>query len=264
MKTMILGSRLAPELLRVSYYISPKGGSPSPYTIPKDRLLMEWISVGPVLHPESDQFVNAGTIFLHRTGQTTVSRTPPESHYECMALEFVLPEDGPIPALPREILWPEEEGSLGFIKEMVHSRHHRRMSLDVLGPLIWSQVQYRLAKTQDLDRKIPARIAKCQKEIEEHYATPLLIETLAQHTGISASHLHAQFREVMDMTPHQYLIQQRMRVARHQLVTTSDPVKAIAFDVGYANTENFCRAFKKETGMTAVQYRKVNQTFPLD
>ena len=264
MKTTIYGSKLVPELLRVTYYISPKWGPPRPYTIPKNRLVMEWLSVGPVVHPATGVLCNAGTIFLHQTGQTTISRTPPDNHYECMALEFRVVDPACLKSLPRDLFWPEEEGSLAFIKEMIHSRHHRRIPREILGPLIWSQVQYRIARTRDQNRNIPPRIAKCLREIEQKYADAFSIVALAAEVGLSPSHFHARFREVMGMTPYQYLVQQRMRAARHLLVTTSDPVKAIAFDVGYANTENFSRAFKKEAGMTAAQFRKANQTFVLD
>jgi AraC-like DNA-binding protein len=82
------------------------------------------------------------------------------------------------------------------------------------------------------------------------------VEDLAAHFGLSASHLHARFREHVGMTPHQHLILQRMRSARHLLVTTSAPIKSIARDVGYANPENFCRAFKKHCGLTAAAYRR--------
>jgi len=92
--------------------------------------------------------------------------------------------------------------------------------------------------------------------MDRHYAEPLGVEDLAARFGLSASHLHAQFREHVGMTPHQHLILQRMRSARHKLVTTSDPIKSIAREVGYTNTENFCRAFRKHGGLTAAAYRR--------
>ena len=92
--------------------------------------------------------------------------------------------------------------------------------------------------------------------MDRHYAEPLGVEDLAARFGLSASYLHAQFREHVGMTPHQHLILQRMRFARHKLVTTGAPIKSIAMDVGYANTENFCRAFKKHCGLTAAAYRR--------
>jgi len=46
------------------------------------------------------------------------------------------------------------------------------------------------------------------------------------------------------------------RAARHRLVSSEDPVKVVATEVGYAHTEHFCRAFKKHTGHTADAFRR--------
>jgi len=262
MKTLKIGSRLSPVLLRIGYFISPPGGSVTPFRIQKNRLLVEWLTHGPVFHPETDRSAQAGTVFLHREGQLTVSRTLAEDHYECMTAEFDLATVSACPDWPRSVEWPEEEGGVAFAHDMVYRHHHTRLGLEILGPLIWAQVQFRAEVSAQASRRVPPRISASLREIETHYTQPIHIDALAEKVGLSPSHFHARFREVMNMTPHRYLVQQRMRAARHRLVTTSDPVKAIAFDVGYANAENFCRAFKKETGMTAAQFRNVNQAFP--
>jgi AraC-like DNA-binding protein len=97
--------------------------------------------------------------------------------------------------------------------------------------------------------------------IERHYGEDLGIEALAARVGLSASHLHAEFREHLGLSPHQHLIGQRMRAAQHRLATTGDPIKMVAKAVGYANTENFCRAFKKHAGFTAAAYRRKYRTY---
>jgi AraC-like DNA-binding protein len=43
-----------------------------------------------------------------------------------------------------------------------------------------------------------------------------------------------------------------------QLVATNDPLKDIINRVGYLDTPNFIRKFKKETGHTPGQYRKLH------
>ncbi|MEX1119910.1 MAG: helix-turn-helix transcriptional regulator, partial [Terrimicrobiaceae bacterium] len=97
--------------------------------------------------------------------------------------------------------------------------------------------------------------------IERHHANPIALEDLAGQAGLSSSHLHAQFRKHVGMTPHQHLILERMRRAKHLLVSTNQPVKAVASSVGYANTENFCRAFRKNFGTTAALYRRKFKTY---
>jgi transcriptional regulator GlxA family with amidase domain len=64
------------------------------------------------------------------------------------------------------------------------------------------------------------------------------------------------------MSPHQYLIRQRMRAARHMLATSTEPIKAIARNTGYINTENFCRAFRQHVGLTAAAYRRTYRIYP--
>ncbi|MCK9589019.1 MAG: AraC family transcriptional regulator [Terrimicrobiaceae bacterium] len=126
------------------------------------------------------------------------------------------------------------------------------------GDLIWSQFRFRLEESRRpaKHQAMPPLVASVMSHMDRLYAEPLGVEDLAAHFGLSASHLHAQFREHAGMTPHQHLILQRMRSARHKLVTTSDPIKSIAREAGYANTENFCRAFKKHCGLTAANYRR--------
>lgn len=262
MKTLKSGSRLSPILLQIGYFISPTGGSVTPFRIPRHRVLVEWLTHGPIFHPETGEEVPAGSIFLHREGDQTVSRCLPDSHYECMTALFDVEADPLSDACPRYVGWPEEEGGVSFARDMVFRHHHTRLGVDVLGPLIWAQLSYRVVLASRASQKVPRRISASLQEMERRYAEPLQMEALADQVGLSPSHFHARFKEVMEMTPHRYLVQLRMRAARHRLVTTSDPIKAISFDVGYANAENFCRAFKKETGMTAAQFRDVHQAFP--
>ena len=129
---------------------------------------------------------------------------------------------------------------------------------------MWAQFQYRceLFRLQEPADDLPPRIKRVMKYIDQHYAQDMSIQDLADLVQLSGSHLHARFREWTGITPHQYLIGQRMREARHRLVTTSDPIKAIADQVGYANTENFCRAFKKQFRSTAANYRRNYTIYP--
>jgi transcriptional regulator GlxA family with amidase domain len=103
---------------------------------------------------------------------------------------------------------------------------------------------------------IPPVVAGVLNHMDRFSAEPLGIEELAARFGLSASHLHALFRQHVGRTPHQHLILQRMRAARHRLVATREPIKSIARDFGYANTENFCRAFRQHCGMTTAAYRR--------
>lgn len=79
---------------------------------------------------------------------------------------------------------------------------------------------------------------------------------MAKAADVSVSHLHMLFRSHLGESPHQYLIQKRLRIAGHALATGNLSIKAVASEVGYPNAENFCRAFRKFFGRSASEYRQ--------
>ncbi len=254
---MIHGAKKA-ALESVGTYVSPPGGAGSPAQIAANCLLFELITKGTVYAPDADTLHGVGTIFVHHPGEQTVFRSPAEGHYACMTARFRLNSIAARVEWPRHFFWDDPRSALGFCEEMLFAFHHTGIDPGVLGDLILSQFRFRLDhyRQQTGSRGIPPHLAGVLAYIERNHARPIGLEDLASRAGLSSSHLHAQFRRHVGMTPHQHLILQRMRVAKHVLVTTNQPIKAVATSVGYANTENFCRAFRKHFGATAAQYRR--------
>ncbi|MFU1798439.1 helix-turn-helix domain-containing protein [Paenibacillus azoreducens] len=94
--------------------------------------------------------------------------------------------------------------------------------------------------------------------IDEHYMdNALSLESVAFEFGISPSHVSRSFKEKVGLNFIQYVWQKRVEEVKHQLKTTSDPLKDIILKVGYLDAPNFIRKFKKETGYTPGQYRKM-------
>lgn len=252
-------------LQSIGFYRSPPGGSPTPAVIGPEHLLFELITEGAVYVPGEGTLQGVGAVFVQRPGQQTVSRTEGNGRYACMTARFFLKRVSPWVEWPRCFLWEDSREALRFAEKMLHAFHRGGQDRGVIGDLVWSQFRYQLDRyrSHPVARGIPPRLAAVLAHIEAHHAEPLGLNLLAERIGLSASHLHAEFRAQLGVTPHQYLIGQRMRAAQHRLATTGDPVKAVAEAVGYANIENFCRAFKKHTGLTAAAYRKKYRTYEL-
>lgn len=257
-KTMINGSGMKAALESVGHFVSGPGGAERPAIIPPNVLLFELITEGSVYSPGGDDLHGVGTIFAHSAGQSTVCRSPDDGFYACMTARFRVGRRPGRFAWPRAFRWPDISAALRFSEEALFAFHHTDADRAVLGDLIWSQFRFRLEEFRRLAKHeaISPLVASVMNHIDRRYAEPLGVEDLAARFGLSASYLHAQFRQHVGQSPHQCLILQRMRAARHKLVTTGEPIKAIAQDVGYANTENFCRAFRKHCGLTAAAYRR--------
>ncbi|MDO3411729.1 helix-turn-helix domain-containing protein [Saccharibacillus sp. CPCC 101409] len=94
--------------------------------------------------------------------------------------------------------------------------------------------------------------------IDEHYADhSLSLETISYKYSISMSYFSRSFKEKVGINFVQYIWQKRMAAAIAELTTTDEPLKDIIQRVGYQDTPNFIRKFKKETGYTPGQYRKL-------
>ncbi|NBC73311.1 helix-turn-helix domain-containing protein [Paenibacillus sacheonensis] len=94
--------------------------------------------------------------------------------------------------------------------------------------------------------------------IDERYADhSLSLESVAFTFGVSPSHVSRSFKEKIGVNFLQYVWQKRLEEVRLQLRTTGNPLKDIIQRVGYQDTPNFTRKFKKETGYTPGQYRKL-------
>lgn len=91
--------------------------------------------------------------------------------------------------------------------------------------------------------------------IENRYADPLDVERIAGEVRVSPSHLFLLFRRQLGVSPAQYLNQCRIRHARRLLQGTSMSIKEVGAAVGLRSPRNFCKRFRRHTGMTATEYR---------
>ena len=88
----------------------------------------------------------------------------------------------------------------------------------------------------------------------ENYATDIGLEELAGVAGLSRAHLIRAFRKEFHITPHAFLTDIRVRIARRKLQAGEQPAE-IALECGFADQAHFTRHFKARTGITPGQYR---------
>lgn len=96
------------------------------------------------------------------------------------------------------------------------------------------------------------------KYLNENYMNPDMSLTLvAQTFFISEQHLSKIFKASTNTTFSNYLIDLRISHAKELLENTSVKINEIASLVGYTNIHSFIKIFKKQVGMTPLQYRNV-------
>ena len=93
--------------------------------------------------------------------------------------------------------------------------------------------------------------------IEGHYGGSITLSDISANAGINHTTLTALMKEELGCTAIEYLMQYRITIAKKQLAFTDVPIKDIANMVGFKTVQHFNRIFKKISGTTPAEFRKV-------
>lgn len=100
------------------------------------------------------------------------------------------------------------------------------------------------------------RIMRVVRHVDDASAgRPHTLSDLATVAGLSRYHFLRTFKNVVGVTPHQWLLRLRLRDAAEQLLATNLPVTRIALNAGFDDLSNFIRNFRAEFGVSPRSYR---------
>ena len=81
------------------------------------------------------------------------------------------------------------------------------------------------------------------------------VDDIATATAMSRSSLTRKMKQIVGITPADFLKEARIKSACQQLVTTDSNVSTIAYAVGFADPKYFTKCFKASVGMSPSEYR---------
>jgi AraC-like DNA-binding protein len=119
-------------------------------------------------------------------------------------------------------------------------------------------------RKQQIERIKNLLIQKAQGgEIEEHFT---LSKYLVGELHRDYSHLSRLFTEVEGITIEQFFILQKIEKVKEWLVYNQYTASDIAFNLGYSSVQHLSSQFRKVTGMTPGQFKKIGASLrqPLD
>ncbi|ARU54300.1 transcriptional regulator, AraC family protein [Oleiphilus messinensis] len=92
--------------------------------------------------------------------------------------------------------------------------------------------------------------------IRLNYSAEISLDTLAKQLNVTARTLSRRFVSATGHNPIQYLMKQRLNIARSLLQSTDLQIQQIAEQSGFGSATVFCRNFKKEFSQTPSEYRE--------
>lgn len=101
-----------------------------------------------------------------------------------------------------------------------------------------------------------AAIRQCCEYINAHTDKQLNLNTLAQMTGYTETHLSRKFKREMGCTIVQYIQNAKVEKAKYLLVNTHESVDSISNQLNFNTRSYFTQVFRQCTGITPSEYRE--------
>ncbi|QIQ01215.1 AraC family transcriptional regulator [Streptomyces liangshanensis] len=126
----------------------------------------------------------------------------------------------------------------------------------VLAPLVKREILWRLITGEQggivrqlgLADSSLSHVARAVRWIREHYTQPFRVEDVARLSGMSVSAFYRNFQVVTAMSPIQFQKQIRLQEARLLLATHPNDVTGVGQRVGYDNSSQFSREYRRQFG----------------
>lgn len=88
-------------------------------------------------------------------------------------------------------------------------------------------------------------------------------ETTANHVYLHPDYLTRLFKKELCCTIPEYILQERIKLARQLLIHSELPVSAVAMATGYSNFSHFAKLFKAQSGLSPIEFRQHQRGAPL-
>jgi AraC family transcriptional regulator len=103
----------------------------------------------------------------------------------------------------------------------------------------------------------PLRLRRVIELIDANLQRDLSLQELADAAGISISHFSRMFRKSTSLSPHQFVLRQRIQKAGELIRRSDSRVFDVASECGFKTQQHFARIFRRMYGVNPTEYRNL-------
>jgi AraC family transcriptional regulator len=103
---------------------------------------------------------------------------------------------------------------------------------------------------------MPRILSRVREKIEANLDTDLSLESLAEESGYSRAHFLRMFRAATGLTPHQYVLDLRLKRAQDCLRQKGSSIIDVAVACGFSSQSHMTSVFRQRLEMTPGEFRR--------
>ena len=206
--------------------------------------------------------VKSGDTFLLPANTNHIYYSTPENHFERIWINF----KGELAKsllntfkLERQIVFRKTDTS-ALLEEIQNACKTSDNTTDYeqLSSLAFFKTVQFLASQKTETQETNEQSEQIRLYIACHIMDNIKLCDIAEHFYISEEHLIRLFKKSYHITPHQYILQSKLRLAMFMLRTTKDSIEEISNRLNFSDPRHFSAQFKKHIGIRPLAYRKVS------
>lgn len=122
--------------------------------------------------------------------------------------------------------------------------------IDIIGSMLQNRYEEKNSRFSQ-----PVRLA--QDYMRDNHKDPITVEEVADHVQLSYSYFSTLFRNETGETVKDYLKRIRVDSAKKMLKETTMNLQQVADSVGYSDAKHFSKVFRKVTGISFKDYKRL-------
>lgn len=150
------------------------------------------------------------------------------------------------------------------IQKMINICQSNSLSKDVLADLSLQELLIHITQCQNLKQvredggfTSNPQLNMVLEQIRMHLSEKIYLPKMASQVGLSMASLYRLFKRELGISPLEYIVLERIKLAKKLLKDRRIYVKNVSFEVGFDDCNYFIRAFKHHEGITPKQYQQL-------